>query len=390
MTTLGSGNGGASAASYGQLLRLIREREGLSRQQLMSLTGMSRTTLYERLDTLTRHDLLYEGESLEATGGRRSRKIRFNDRGRVILALDIGQTHARVAVLGLSGEERRVEQARLTISSASEDVLRPLVQLADTLVGQGVGEVLVGIGVAFPSPVELETGMVSHPTTIPGWAPDAVVSAVRQRWDLPLVVENDARASSAGECRGDETLVYVKIATGIGCGIVTDGVVHRGAHGAAGDIGHILMDPSGPRCRCGRRGCLAAFSSGGALLERLAGQRIETLDDLVNAASDHAPPVLAALDEAGDQLARALAATLATVNPHRLVLGGILGRLPYLVSRVDTKVRRDLVPRIADQLVIEATSLGETVGTRGLSRLVINRIYAPDSVDAAIEGAVSR
>ena len=76
---------------------------------------------------------------------------------------------------------------------------------------------------------------------------------------------------------------------------------------------------------------------------------------------------------------------MATVNPHRLVLGGILGRLPYLLSRVNAKVRRDLVPRLADRLVIEETALGETVGTRGLSRLVIDRVYAPESIDASLD-----
>jgi predicted NBD/HSP70 family sugar kinase len=214
-----------------------------------------------------------------------------------------------------------------------------------------------------------------------------VVSAVRRRWDLPLVVENDARASAVGECRGDESLVYVKVATGIGCGIVTDGVLQRGAHGAAGDIGHILMEPNGPRCRCGRRGCLAAFSSGHALLQQLAGESIASLDDLSAAAERSFPPVLAALDRASDQLARALAATVATVNPHRLVLGGVLGRLPHLTAQVNGKVRRDLLPRVSDQLVIEATSLGDTAGTRGLARLVVERVYAPETVDATI-GAV--
>lgn len=386
MTIVATPTTRGSATSHGHLLALIRDHQGLSRQQLMTVTGMSRGTLFERLETLARHDLVYEAETLAATGGRRSRKIRFNDRGRVVVAIDLGQTHARVAVLDMSGEERRAEQVRLRIDLESDAVLTPLLDLGDSLLSQGTGEVVVGIGVAIPSPVDVEKGLVSHPTTIPRWAPDAVLSAVHRRWEVPLVVENDARASAIGECRGDETLVYVKVATGIGCGIMSRGEVQRGAHGVAGDIGHILMDPNGPRCRCGRRGCLAAFSSGKSLLERLGGQGFETLDDLANAAQAGDPVVLAELDEAGDQLGRALAATVATVNPHRLVLGGVLGRLPHLVSQVASRVRRDLLDRVADRLVIEASPLGETAGTRGLTRIVVDRVYSPDAIDALVDG----
>ena len=389
MTALAGGSPGGSATSPGQLLRLIREREGLSRQQLMRATGMSRTTLYERLDALTRRGLLYEAEALEATGGRRSRRIRFDDRGRVVLALDVGHTHARVAVVEISGRERRARRAPLVIGLAADQVFEPLLDLGSDLLTERGDEVLVGIGVGFPAPVDSTSGLVSHQTTIPGWAPDTVVTAVARRWTQPLVVENDARASAVGECRGDETLVYVKVATGIGCGIVTDGVLQRGAHGAAGDIGHIIMDPGGPRCRCGRHGCLAAFSSGRALLQQLDAETLQTLDDLAGAAEEGSAPVLRALDQAGDQLGRALAATIATVNPHRLVLGGVVGRLPHLVDRVNARVRRDLAPRLAEQLVVEATSLGQTVGTRGLARLVVDRVYAPESVDATSDSSES-
>ena len=348
---------------------------------------MSRGTLFERLETLSEHDLVFEGEALGSTGGRRSRKIRFNDRSRVVLAFDLGQTHARVAVLDLSGEELRASSQRLVINQDAEPVFAPLLAVARDLLQQTRHEVLIGVGVAVPAPVDVATGAAVHATTIPRWAPDAVQDQVGRHWQVPLVTENDARASAVGESREGETLVYVKVATGIGCGIVADGRVQRGADGAAGDIGHILLDPTGPRCRCGRHGCLAAFASGAALLDRLGTAELSSLEELSRAAERGDRAVLAAISDAGEQLGRALAATVATVNPHRLVLGGILGRLPTLVATVDARVRRDVVDRVADRLVIEASPLGETAGTRGLTRLVVGRVYAPDAVDAAVEAS---
>ena len=129
-----------------------------------------------------------------------------------------------------------------------------------------------------PAAVHPVSGAVVEPAPILGWAPGVVQDAVRRRWSVPVVVENDARAGAVGESRGAaETLVHVKLSMGIGCGVVVGGAVLRGAGGLAGDIGHVRVGPpGGPRCRCGRTGCLAAYASGRALLEQLVSARWPT------------------------------------------------------------------------------------------------------------------
>ena len=201
-----------------------------------------------------------------------------------------------------------------------------------------------------------------------------------------MVVENDARAAAVGESRDPaETLVYVKLATGLGCGIVVDGEVLRGARGFAGDIGHVRGQPPGPdqpRCRCGRTGCLAAYSSGRALLARLATRSIESLDDIVIAAGAGDGRVLEELEAAAEVLGSALATTVTTVNPDRLVLGGPLGVLPVVVDRVRQRICADVDepgwPRV------EASSLGGRATGRGLARLVVRRVFAAHGVDTAV------
>lgn len=377
----------SGAASHGHLLDLIRSTGGMSRQQLLASTGMSRATLYERLDTLMRRELIYEAESLEATGGRRSRKIRFDDRGRVVLAFALGQTHATVAVTDIAGRELRSRTLQSRIDAPAADVLDPLIRLGAELLAagaEGAEESLVGVGLSLPAPVQAGTGHVVHPTTIPEWEPDAVVASISRAWQVPLIVENDARAGALGECTADdETIVYVKVATGVGCGVVVDGSILHGAHGAAGDIGHILVASDGPVCRCGRRGCLATFSSGAAIIDRLGGQGIVAMADVVQAARQGDETVEAVLRSAADVLGGALAATVTTVNPNRLVLGGVIGTIPVFAEQVRTRVLRDVVDRIADGLEVLAGAEGDHAAIDGLTRLVVRKVFAPENIDAS-------
>jgi predicted NBD/HSP70 family sugar kinase len=373
-----------SAPSHGWLLALVRDHGGLSRQQMLELTGMSRGTLVARLETLARLGYVYEAEALAPTGGRPARRVRFEDRGRVVLAVDLGQTHARVAVTDLDGRELRSRASDVRI--ADPGVLGAALDSGLGLLAAGNAERLIGVGIGVPAAVDPATGTVVHPTTIPGWAPGSVLDAVRDRWSVPMVVENDARAGAVGESRGpEETLVHVKLSMGIGGGIVVGGEVLRGAAGLAGDIGHVRVGPaSGPQCRCGRRGCLAVYASGRALLDRFGG----SLGDLVAAARRDDAPVVAALTEAADVLGTALATTVTTVNPHRLVLGGTLGPLPIVVERVRARIHDTVAERAWP--VVEAGELGPVATVTGLARLVVRAVFAPAAVDAAVAGAVDR
>jgi predicted NBD/HSP70 family sugar kinase len=376
---------GHGVASHGELVQLVRDREGLSRQQLIEATGMSRGTLHSRLDTLTRLGLVYEAEALGATGGRRARRIRFEDRGRVVLVVDLGQTHARVAVTDLLGSEQRRADLPLQIADGADALLGVVLDHAEKLVAAGSGELLVGVGVGVPSSVDPATGRLLHASAMPGWASDALVEAVRPRFGVPMVVENDARAGAMGESRSDdETLVYLKIATGIGCGIVVGGEPLRGAGGLAGSIGHVQVrapggDPA-PPCICGRVGCLAAHVSGRALVERLGDRGIDSVTALVAAADD--PAVEAELAAAADVLGAALAPTVATLNPRRLVLGGPLGALPVVVERLRERLRVTVPEQIWP--VVERSALGGRATPRGLARLVVRHVFAPAAIDALV------
>lgn len=387
-----SGSATPSTASYGALLNLIRSSPGLTRQQLLASTGMSRTTLFERLEVLFQHGYVYQDGAAprdEVGGrGRRSELLRWDTRGRVVLVLDLGQTHARICVTTVDGQILRMRDLAVDIDTAAQDYLTTIYEVAQALVGAGEGETLIGVALGIPGPVDPATGRLGTSTTMPRWQGYEVLQDLRDHWNVPAVIENDARALALGESSvigAGQSVVAVKYATGIGAGIVDNGHLLEGADGAAGDIGHVRISDDGPLCTCGRHGCLAAWASGHALVRRLAGTGVRYLSDIVDRVAANDPVVVTAVDEATARLSRVLATVVAATNPDVLVLGGPLGRMPRVVSSIDTRIREDVTQRARHQLKVSSAHLGADGGTVGLARTIVNLVYDPTAIDAKIQ-----
>ena len=379
-----------AGTSPGHLLRLIRALDGTTRAQLLELTGMSRTTLVERLDQLARAGLVYEAGQLSSTGGRPAQVLRFDDRTRVLLILDIGQTHCRLSVCSLGAETLAHETFPVDVTRRPDELVPELIERSRVLLQRFPGRDVVGVGMGLPAPVQTGTGTRWPTTTMPGWETYPLADQFTRRWRAPILVENDARAITLGEyvpgedSEGSDILLGVKYASGIGAGVVVDGHALRGSSGAAGDIGHIRITSNGPRCRCGRRGCLAAHVSGRALLRDLRGTGVRTLDDIV-ARLDHGErEVTKAVREAAALLGRTLSNTVQFVNPSRVVLGGILGRHPLVAQQVSQQIHRHTIARIADEVTVSVGTLGEEAATVGLCRLVLSHVYDPEQVNALL------
>jgi predicted NBD/HSP70 family sugar kinase len=370
--------------SSGSLLELIRSRDAWTRQQLLDATGMSRPTLLARLGPLLGAGLVYEAGSTASTGGRPANLIRFDDRRLHVLTVDIGHTHGTVSVTDIHGRELRSARRPVDIArDPPEAVLGPLLALADRLLAVQPEGRLAGVGLGLPAPISPETGLPGQIWVMPGWDGYPVRDRVRDRWDVPLILENDARAFALGEAAAQPsgTVLGVKWANGIGAGLVVGAECLAGEHGAAGDIGHIRVGGGGRRCRCGRTGCLAAYASGHALLRRLGRRRIASLDDLARRAEDGDTRVTDALGEAADLVGTVLAALIAMLNPGVLVLGGSIGRIPQAVARVDRRLRAVALSRSTERLQVVPSRLGERAATVGLARLVARRVLHAGAVD---------
>lgn len=382
-----------SAASYGYLLDLFRSRTGWTRQQLLETTGVSRTTLYDRLDVLFQEGLVYSagsvphGDAASPARGRRSELLRFDDRNKVVLVLDAGQIHMHVCIADLHGRMLRMRTLRRAIDTDPRRYLDEVFDTARALLGTETGEQLVGVALGIPGPVDSATGVLGRSTTMPQWQSFPIVEAIRAQWPVPVVIENDAHAFALGEASEAgrvESVIAVKYSTGIGAGIVVDGKVLRGSDGAAGDIGHVRITEDGPLCTCGRHGCLAAYASGHALVRDLAHTGVQTVEDVAARVAAGDGEVTAAVARAVDHLSQVLGAIVTAINPDVVVLGGSLGRLPFVVDRIDRQVHVHVVDRAIQRLQITSARLGDHGATTGLARHLVDAVYAPQNIDAAL------
>ena len=254
----------------------------------------SRNTVSARVDQLITAGLLEEGGRGWSTGGRPPTILRFNSRAGCVLAVDLGVTSVDVAVTDLSAEILASAGHPIDIAEGPRAVLAEVDRLAQqvlTEAGLTPGDVCA-VGVGVPGPVEFSTGRPSHPPIMPGWHDFPIPSAFA-RYECPVYVDNDVNVMALGEmgiAGSLQDVLVVKVGTGIGCGIIVDGRVYRGAQGSAGDIGHIYVaqpDGRSVMCRCGQENCLEAIAGGGALLRYAvaAGLAVDTVRDVVQLAA---------------------------------------------------------------------------------------------------------
>lgn len=380
------------AASPGQLLHLVRTGRAGTRGELQQVTGLSRSTVGLRLDGLLRSGWLREAGSTSSTGGRPPTALEFDQQHAVVLAANLDTRHARVAVLDLGGQVIGEKSGHLVIADGPEVVLEVVADwFAELLAAAGHDVTAVaGIGLSVPGPVEFDTGLVIRPPIMPGWDEYPIAAQLRRRFDVPVIVDNDANAMALGEQTAGfpdcPAFVLVKVSTGIGAGVVIDDAVYRGIDGGAGDIGHIrVRDGGDAKCQCGALGCLAAVASGGALAQSLTGLGVPARSGAdVRALLDAGQPdALRLAREAGRRVGEVLATVISVLNPGVLMIAGDLAE-SHFVTGVHEVLYQATLPRATRHLSVETGRLGEEAALCGVARLVVDQVYSPAAVDARL------
>ena len=383
---------GRNQNSAGHLLWLVRTGRARTRGELQSYTGLSRSTVTQRLDVLRTAGYLRACGVEESTGGRPAELLEVDTAHGVVLVADLGGNHARAAVVDLGGQPLAEEHEPIKIATGPDAVLS-WIDGAFRRVLARTGwdaERVRGIGVSVPGPVEVDAGMVTQPPIMPGWDGYPIAERLRRSWDRPVHVDNDANLMALAEqtvhypdC---PSLVLVKVATGISAGVVIEGRVYRGIDGGAGDIGHIrLYEHREARCECGLYGCLAAVASGLALAQRLTASGTPTSSgaELVERIrSGHAEAVHLART-AGKLVGEVLSTVVCMVNPAVLVIAGDLADI-HFVTGVREVLYQSALPRSTRHLEVTASRLGARSAVLGGYAMVVDQLYAPDAVDAEL------
>lgn len=388
---------GRTSVGAGAILQLLRARDGRTRAELVDLTGMARSTVAQRLELLASNGLVVPAGPRASTGGRPAVAVAFNPSAGVVLAADLGATHSRIGVTDLAGTVLREETAEIPIAEGPDHILGWLEAAIDGLLDQHGCTVtdVRAAGIGLPGPVEFATGQPVAPPIMPGWDGYPVAARLRDRFGVPVLVDNDVNIMAVGEhwsrWRTSPHLLFVKVATGIGCGVISGGRIHRGAQGAAGDIGHIRVPGYDEvLCRCGNTGCLEAVASGRALAAQLAaaGLPAENSRDVVRHVRQGSGEAVAAVRQAGRELGTVLAAAVNFFNPNVIVIGGDMAHADEaLLAGVRELIYQRSTPLATRAIRIARSSLDDRAGVIGAAVMAIEAILEPAAVDRALSAA---
>jgi predicted NBD/HSP70 family sugar kinase len=381
---------GASGAS--ELFQLLRDGAPRTRASLAASTGLARSTIAARVDELMELGLVSPVADAASTGGRPPSQFALNPGARIVLAADLGASHATIAVTDLAGTVLAEHSEPLDIAQGPEAVLGWFVDSGLALIeglGRGRHE-LVAIGIGVPGPVEHDTGRPVNPPIMPGWDRFDVPGWVQQHLQVPVLVDNDVNIMALGERAlawpQVEHLMFVKVATGIGSGIISGGLLQRGAQGIAGDIGHVRvargMDVP---CHCGNRGCLEALASGPAIARALREQGIEanSNDDVIELVKRGDIDTIQAVRQAGRDIGEVLTACVSLVNPSVVAIGGSMARAgEHLIAGVREVVYTRSMPLATEHLTIVQSAAAANAGVLGASMLAIHHVLSPEGIDA--------
>jgi predicted NBD/HSP70 family sugar kinase len=384
----------AEHGSAGHVLALIRAGEANTRNELAEALDIARSTVVQRLGVLTEAGLVLPSGDAQSSGGRPASMFAFNESAGVVLAGDLGQTGCHLAVCDMAAHVLAEHTAPLSIADGPEPILAWVRErFAELLVkvGQDWSDV-VGIGIGVPGPVDFETGTLINPPAMPGWDAADVRKEFADYSNCPVLVDNDARIMAVGEHRGvrpdDQNMLFVKFGTGISAGLIADGRILRGAGGAAGDIGHIVVEPdSGEMCRCGNVGCLDAVAGGWAISRRM-GAAAPTPPDVVRLAQAREPVATNEVRRSGRLLGLAIAHAVNLLNPSSVVIGGKLAEADeQVVAAVREAVYRQATPIASRHLQIVLSELGHMAGVIGAAHVVIDYVLDPDRVEILLSEA---
>jgi predicted NBD/HSP70 family sugar kinase len=388
-----SSEANSQSIGAGALLAILRDGQARTRAELAQLTGLARSTVSQRLDALMSHRWVVATEDSVSSGGRPAAAFAFNENVRVVLAADLGATHARLAVIDLGMTVLAERAVELPIDQGPEATLEWLVTaFQEMLTGTGRDLTQVcGVGVGLPGPVEHASGRPVNPPIMPGWDAFPVPEWLGERIGAPVLVDNDVNIMALGEhwAAGPQVdhLIFIKIGTGIGCGIISDRRLHRGAQGAAGDVGHIRVPSSEAVCRCGNIGCLEAIASGAAMAAVLRAEGIDARGsrDVVALMREGNTRAAQLIRQAGRDVGGVMASIVNFFNPSVIVIGGDIAEAgEQVLAGVREVIYSRSLPLATQHLTIRASELGDRAGVIGAAVMVVEYVLAPDTIDRSV------
>ncbi|MFC6021746.1 ROK family protein [Plantactinospora solaniradicis] len=383
-----------------RLLRLLRDEGAVSRAELADRLQIPRPRLIAELERLVGLGYVAEAGLAASRGGRRSTLVELSPDLR-FAAVDLGASSIDVEVVNGRLEPIAHYAEAVDIRSGPKAILQRVNELLQKAKVDGAYERLHAVGIGVPGPVSFRDGVPVSPPIMPGWDRFPVRELLTREHGCPAVVDNDVNIMAIGERHGGvahsvDDFLFVKIGTGIGCGIYLSGEVYRGTDGCAGDIGHIQVDSHGPMCSCGNVGCLEALFSGAALAkeagvaarsgsspalaERLTAAGSVTALDVAEGAIEGDVTCIRLIRDGGRRVGGVLAGLVSFANPSMIVIGGGLAQLGHiLLAEIRSVVYRRSLPLATGNLPVVLSELGPRAGVTGAAVLATDVAFGEAS-----------
>lgn len=391
------------------VLDCIRTGSARTRPEMVRETGLGRTIVAQRVTELLELGLVREGDLAPSSGGRSPRQVAFRTDAGCVLVVQMGATSIDAGITDLGGS------LVTSVTEPADLSLGPEVNLArvERLLGQLLARArkarsdVWGLGIGVPGPVEFATGRPIAPPIMPGWDGYPIRERLARRFDVPVWVDNDVNLMALGElraglARGDRDVIFLKIGTGIGAGLISAGRLHRGAQGCAGDVGHVSVVDDRVVCRCGNIGCLEALAGGAALARdgteaarsgaspylarQLTAAGSVTARDVAEAAAHGDRASVELLGNAGSRIGKTLSTLVSFYNPSLVVLGGGVADAgdAFLASIRETVYRRSL-PLATRELKVVRSALGLRGGLLGAAFMAIEELFTVEALTAWLD-----
>lgn len=384
-----------------EILGILRKSGEISRLEISHITGWSKAKTSQEIRKLVNKGFIIEIGEGDSHGGRKPRILQLNNNIGYLVGIDIGATSIDLALAGISGQiyQRRSEPA--DVHQKPSIVLGRCIELIQEMVrAQGGQPVQIfGVGIGVPGPVDFNRGVLVAPPLMPDWENFSFRDYFKNIFPSAIViVDNDVNIMALGEQKagkgvGIDHFIFIKIGTGIGAGIISNGKIHRGSDGCAGDIGHICVDKKGPICRCGNFGCLEAMAAGPAIVEKailaanngsspLLRQILETNDgilrpeDVNTACRDGNQAALEIIRSSGQMVGDVLASLVNFFNPSHVFIGGGISNFGnHLLVAIRQAVLRRSLPLATQHLSIDFSGIGADAGVIGAITLASQYLF---------------
>jgi len=389
--------GRPETSTQAKVLKMLRDEGPLSRVELADRLSVSRTTMASEVARLAELGLAEGAGPAASRGGRRSTLVDLSSEVRFVgiaigaTAMSVAVTDGRLTVLGQ-------QYVDMDVRLGPEHVLAKSLELTRKVLAEQDVVRPAGVGIGVPGPVDFHGGVPVSPPIMPGWDGYPVRDAMARELGCPVLLDNDVNVMALGEqhsgvAKSARDFLFVKIGTGIGCGIVVDGQLYRGVDGCAGDIGHIRVEEFGPTCACGNTGCLEAFFGGAALArDALAAARSQrspvlaamlaekgelTAVDVASAVAQGDPYAVQMIRDGGHRVGWVLASLVSFFNPGLIVIGGRVSRLGHpLLAEIRGVVYRRSLPLATGNLPVVLSEMGDDAGVVGAAALISDAVFA--------------